>query len=80
MRLNEHVGGAKTETSKLFQDEAHSDNAKASIREKCTQYLGRAEKLKEYMSSGDKKKKPVKDGESAKELVLALILFGKIKT
>jgi len=46
--------------------EAHSDKAKQSIREKCGQYLERAEKLKEYVNSGakEKKKKPVKDGES----------------
>lgn len=50
--------------------EAHSDKAKQSIREKCAQYLERAEKLKEYVnsqSSGDKKKKPIKDGESSKD-------------
>ena len=49
-------------------DEAHSDKAKQSIREKCAQYLERAEKLKHYIQSqkdeGSKKKKPVKDGES----------------
>lgn len=47
--------------------EAHSDKAKQSIREKCAQYLERAEKLKDYVnsSSGDKKKKPIKDGESS---------------
>lgn len=48
--------------------EAHSDKAKQSIREKCAQYLERAEKLKEYVNSqqagAEKKKKPVKDGES----------------
>lgn len=49
--------------------EAHSDKAKQSIREKCAQYLERAEKLKEYVnsSSSDKKKKPIKDGESSKD-------------
>lgn len=47
--------------------EAHSDKAKQSIREKCAQYLERAEKLKTFMSQkdggSDKKKKPIKDGE-----------------
>lgn len=50
--------------------ETHSDKAKQSIREKCNQYLDRAEKLQTYInqgSSGDKKKKPIKDGESAKD-------------
>jgi len=49
--------------------EAHSDKAKQSIREKCAQYLERAEKLKDYVNSqsGDKKKKPIKDGESSKD-------------
>jgi len=47
--------------------EAQSDKAKQSIREKCAQYLDRAEKLKNYISQKDtdtKKKKPIKDGES----------------
>lgn len=43
--------------------ETQSERAKESIREKCSQYLDRADKLKEYLSKG-KKKKPVKDGES----------------
>lgn len=46
--------------------EAHSDKAKQSIREKCAQYLERAEKLKTFISGGkdgEKKKKPIKDGE-----------------
>ena len=50
----------------IFEDEAHSDKAKQSIREKCAQYLERAEKLKTFVSqkdSGEKKKKPIKDGE-----------------
>ena len=49
--------------------EAHSESAKASIRDKCTQYLGRAEKLKEYVSSSstDKKKKHVNDGDTVKD-------------
>jgi len=46
--------------------EAHSDKAKQSIREKCAQYLERAEKLKQFVNNnaGDKKKKPIKDGEA----------------
>lgn len=45
-------------------DEAHSDKAKQSIREKCAQYLERAEKLKTFIGKdGEKKKKPIKDGE-----------------
>lgn len=54
-----------------FKDEAHSDKAKQSIREKCTQYLERAEKLKQFISqkdpNSDKKKKPIKDGADPKE-------------
>lgn len=42
--------------------EAQSDKAKESIRQKCIQYLERAEKLKQYVNG--KKKKPVKAGES----------------
>lgn len=51
--------------------EAHSDKAKSSIREKCNQYLERAEKLKTFISSqkddGPKKKKPIKDSEGNKD-------------
>jgi len=46
--------------------ETHSDKAKQSIREKCAQYLERAEKLKQFIGqkdTSDKKKKPIKDGE-----------------
>lgn len=42
--------------------EITSAEGKASIREKCDEYLARAEKLKEYLKKG--KKQPVKDGES----------------
>jgi len=45
--------------------ETQSDSSKATIREKCKQYLTRAEKLKEYLH-GKKEKKPVKAGESKK--------------
>ncbi|XP_043285839.1 vacuolar protein sorting-associated protein 4 [Venturia canescens] len=41
--------------------EAHGERSKESIRQKCLQYLDRAEKLKAYLKKG--KKKPVKDGE-----------------
>uniref|UniRef100_A0A0A9YRA5 vesicle-fusing ATPase n=1 Tax=Lygus hesperus TaxID=30085 RepID=A0A0A9YRA5_LYGHE len=46
--------------------EAQNERAKDSIRNKCLQYLDRAEKLKEYLKKGSNKKKPVKDGESSK--------------
>ncbi|XP_046843735.1 vacuolar protein sorting-associated protein 4A-like [Xenia sp. Carnegie-2017] len=36
--------------------EAHGDKSKESIREKCVQYLERAEKLKNYIKKGHKKK------------------------
>merc|ERR1711881_99466 len=42
--------------------ETQSDASKATIRDKCKQYLDRAEKLKAHLTG--KKKKPVKDGES----------------
>ncbi|CAG2101635.1 unnamed protein product [Medioppia subpectinata] len=48
--------------------EAQSERAKESIRQKCVQYLERAEKLKTYVrNKGDNKndKKPVKAGDSA---------------
>lgn len=48
--------------------EQSSDKAKQSIREKCSQYLERAEKLKSYINASqkdsNKKSKPIKDGES----------------
>ena len=43
--------------------ETQSDASKATIRDKCRQYLDRAEKLKAHIS-GKNKKKPVKDGET----------------
>ena len=42
--------------------ETQSDASKATIRDKCRQYLDRAEKLKAHING--KKKKPVKDGET----------------
>ncbi|KAL1457037.1 hypothetical protein WDU94_001714, partial [Cyamophila willieti] len=42
--------------------EITSAEGKQSIRDKCDEYLARAEKLKEYLKKG--KKQPVKDGES----------------
>lgn len=48
----------------MWLDEAQGDKAKDSIRNKCLQYLDRAEKLKAYLKKG--KKKPVKDGETPK--------------
>ncbi|XP_074644228.1 vacuolar protein sorting-associated protein 4B-like [Tubulanus polymorphus] len=48
--------------------EAQSDKSKESIREKCTSYLDRAEKIKAYMESkSNKKNKPVADGASDKK-------------
>ena len=44
--------------------ETQSDTSKATIREKCKQYLSRAEKLKDYVNGKNDKKKPVKAGES----------------
>ena len=44
--------------------ETQSDSSKATIREKCKQYLSRAEKLKDYVNGKKDKKKPVKAGES----------------
>ncbi|CAG7828354.1 unnamed protein product [Allacma fusca] len=45
--------------------EAQTDKAKETIRQKCVQYLDRAEKIKEYLKKSSKEKsKPVKDGEA----------------
>lgn len=49
----------------IISDEAQGEKAKESIRNKCLQYLDRAEKLKQYLKKDDKKK-PVKDGENSK--------------
>jgi vacuolar protein-sorting-associated protein 4 len=50
--------------SHFHPDEATSDKAKESIRNKCISYLDRAEKLKQYVADKDNPKshKPVKDG------------------
>lgn len=53
--------GVKNVLLYFCADEAQGDRAKESIRQKCLQYLDRAEKLKAYLKKG--KKKPVKDGE-----------------
>lgn len=45
----------------IYLDEAQGDRAKDSIRQKCQQYLDRAEKLKAYLKKG--KKKPVAAGD-----------------
>ena len=39
----------------FFVDEAQGDKSKESIRQKCIQYLDRAEKLKTYVKSKNKK-------------------------
>jgi len=44
--------------------EAQSERSKATIREKCMQYLERAEKLKQHVSGQAQPKKPVKEGGS----------------
>ena len=48
-------------------DEAPSERAKLSIREKCVSYLDRAEKLKKHLAdpTGKNKKKPVADGSKS---------------
>jgi vacuolar protein-sorting-associated protein 4 len=45
-------------------DEVQGEKSKDSLRQKCVQYLERAEKLKKYLESG-KDKKPVKEGASS---------------
>lgn len=47
-------------------DEAHGEKSKESIRQKCVQYLERAEKLKQYVK-GKNKKKPVASSGGGKE-------------
>ena len=47
-------------------DEAHGEKSKESIRQKCVQYLERAEKLKQYVK-GKSKKKPVASSGGGKE-------------
>ena len=44
----------------LFLDESHNDKTKENIRQKCAQYLDRAEQLKNYISQ----KKPIKESSS----------------
>ncbi|VDN53364.1 unnamed protein product, partial [Dracunculus medinensis] len=44
--------------------EAQSDKQKETIRQRCSSYLDRAEKVKEYLKSGANKKKAVKDDGS----------------
>ncbi|KHN78045.1 Vacuolar protein sorting-associated protein 4A [Toxocara canis] len=48
----------------LFTDEAQSDKQKETIRQRCTSYLDRAEKVKEFLKAGGDKKKAVKDSGS----------------
>jgi vacuolar protein-sorting-associated protein 4 len=50
----------------LNLDDAHGDKAKISIRNKCKEYLDRAEQLKEYLSKKEKAppSKPVKESQS----------------
>ncbi|VDM45752.1 unnamed protein product [Toxocara canis] len=44
--------------------EAQSDKQKETIRQRCTSYLDRAEKVKEFLKAGGDKKKAVKDSGS----------------
>lgn len=46
--------------------EAQSEKQKETIRQRCTQYLDRAEKVKEYLKSGGDKKKAIKDSGGSK--------------
>ncbi len=50
----------------LLTDETQGDKARQSIRQKCTEYLDRAEKLKEYLKKKEKAppSKPVKESQS----------------
>ena len=50
----------------ITEDEAHGEKSKESIRQKCVQYLERAEKLKQYVK-GKNKKKPVASSGGGKE-------------
>jgi hypothetical protein len=45
-------------------DEVQGEKSKDSLRQKCVQYLERAEKLKKYLETG-KDKKPMKEGTSS---------------
>ena len=47
----------------MFPDEAQGDKSKESIRQKCVQYLDRAEKLKQYVKTKSKKKPVASSGE-----------------
>ncbi|XP_068197381.1 vacuolar protein sorting-associated protein 4B isoform X2 [Antennarius striatus] len=49
----------------VLKYEAHGEKAKQSIRDKCAEYLDRAEKLKEYLKKKDKNPpaKPVKESQ-----------------
>ncbi|KAG9509326.1 Vacuolar protein sorting-associated protein 4B, partial [Fragariocoptes setiger] len=61
---------------KLYQDsvecflyaikyEAHTEASQAKLREKCSEYISRAETLKNFIKN--RKSKPIKDGESGPE-------------
>uniref|UniRef100_A0A0N5B0Z8 MIT domain-containing protein n=1 Tax=Syphacia muris TaxID=451379 RepID=A0A0N5B0Z8_9BILA len=46
--------------------EAQSEKQKETIRQRCVQYLDRAEKVKEYLKNGADKKKAIKDSGGSK--------------
>uniref|UniRef100_A0A0N4VHV1 vesicle-fusing ATPase n=1 Tax=Enterobius vermicularis TaxID=51028 RepID=A0A0N4VHV1_ENTVE len=45
--------------------EAQSEKQKETIRQRCTQYLDRAEKVKDFLKSGGNKKKAIKDSSDS---------------
>merc|ERR1711953_92786 len=53
--------------------EAQSERSKSTIREKCMQYLERAEKLKQHVSGQAQPKKPVKEGGSTATSCVCLV-------
>lgn len=55
-------------------DEVQGEKSKDSLRQKCVQYLERAEKLKKYLESG-KDKKPMKEGASSSGKYVPCFLY-----
>ena len=65
----------------MFVDEAQGDKSKESIRQKCIQYLERAEKLKQYVKGKNKKKPVASSGgkeSSNKGFVFPLLHFNSV--
>ena len=50
----------------VYIDEVHGDRSKASIKQRCEQYLNRAEELKKYVKKKNKKTKVAADGGGPK--------------